>query len=108
MSQTTSNIFASLPNEISDELFETIVTGKNIKIERIISQGHSSPPTGWYDQSEHEWVIVLKGAATIEVEHQALVHLVAGTYFNIPAHTKHKVAWTDPDTPTVWLAIHYS
>ena len=108
MSQATSNIFASLPNEISDEIFETIATGKNIKIERIISQGHSSPATGWYDQSEHEWVIVLTGAAKIELENQDAVHLVAGSYLNIPAHTKHKVAWTDPDTQTVWLAIHYS
>lgn len=108
MSQTTNNIFASLPNEISAELFETIVTGKNIKIERIISQGHSSPATGWYDQSEHEWVIVLQGAAKIELENQEPVHLVAGSYLNIPAHSKHKVAWTDPDTQTVWLAIHYS
>ncbi|HZJ93693.1 MAG TPA: cupin domain-containing protein [Thiopseudomonas sp.] len=108
MSQATSNIFASLPNEISDEIFETIATGKNIKIERIISQGHSSPATGWYDQSEHEWVIVLTGAAKIELENQKPVHLVAGSYLNIPAHSKHKVAWTDPDTQTVWLAIHYS
>ncbi|WP_205342142.1 cupin domain-containing protein [Denitrificimonas caeni] len=107
MSQAISNIFEFLADDISNELFENIVTGQNIKIERIISKGHSSPTSGWYDQSENEWVIVLKGQAKIEFENQAPVHLLAGSYLNIPAHTKHKVAWTDPDIETIWLAVHY-
>lgn len=107
MSQAISNIFEFLSDDISNELFENIVTGQNIKIERIISKGHSSPQSGWYDQSENEWVIVLKGQAKIEFEKQAPVHLLAGSYLNIPAHTKHKVAWTDPDIETIWLAVHY-
>ena len=107
MKQSVSNIFANIPEQISQELFKNIVTGDNIRIERIISKGHTAPEAGWYDQDEHEWVIVLKGAATIEFEHQAAAHLEGGSYLNIPAHARHKVSWTDPDLETVWLAIYY-
>lgn len=107
MSRVNSNIFELIPDEISSELFENIVTSENIRIERIISKGHFSPESGWYDQDENEWVIVLKGQAKIEFDSQAPVHLVIGSYLNIPAHTLHKVSWTDPDTETIWLAIYY-
>jgi cupin 2 domain-containing protein len=31
----------------------------------------------------------------------------AGDYVEIPAHTRHRVEWTDPDEDTVWLAVYY-
>jgi hypothetical protein len=34
--------------------------------------------------------------------------MVAGSFINIPAHKRHRVEWTDPTQPTIWLAIHYS
>ena len=108
MSISISNIFELVPADISDELLENIVSSASMRIERIISKGHASPASGWYDQDEHEWVIVLKGEAKIEIANQALVHLVSGSYLNIPAHTRHKVSWTDPDTETIWLAIYYT
>ncbi len=70
-------------------------------------RGHASPESDWYDQDEHEWVMVLKGEAKIEFENQSTVHLVSGSHLNIPAHTRHKVAWTAADTETVWLAVYY-
>ena len=76
-------------------------------MERIISKGHISPATGWYDQSQAEWVIVLQGEAIITFENNKEYHLVVGSYLNIPAHTKHKVKWTIPETETIWLAVHY-
>jgi len=30
-----------------------------------------------------------------------------GDWVAIPAHARHRVAWTDPDQPTVWLALHH-
>lgn len=107
MSASISNIFELVPDDISNELFETIVSSENVRIERIISKGHASPASGWYDQDEHEWVIVLKGEAKIEIENQATVYLVSGSYLNISAHTRHKVSWTEPDTETIWLAVYY-
>ncbi len=45
-----------------------LVQGEHVTIERIVSEGHTSPESGWYEQKRHEWVIVLQGAATILFE----------------------------------------
>ncbi|MBU1217832.1 cupin domain-containing protein [bacterium] len=101
-----ANLFENIPTQLQEELFEEILSSKNVTIERIISKGHSSPKSGWYDQKSNEWVMVLQGEAIIAFENEE-VHLNAGDYCNIPAHTKHKVTWTLPECETVWLAVHY-
>lgn len=102
-----NNIFQNIPSNLSAEVFEDVIKHKDVRIERIISKGHSSPDQGWYDQEEHEWVMVLQGAGTLAFEDGSTQTLKAGDYLNIPAHTKHKVSWTDPDQVTVWLAVFY-
>jgi len=102
-----SNIFETIPDDISAEIFETLINSENVKIERIISKGHSSPDSGWYDQDRNEWIILLKGEAVLLFADESSVSLKAGDYINITAHQKHKVKWTDPDIETIWLAIHY-
>ncbi len=101
------NIFGSIPDDLDKELFEQIVQAHGVRIERIISRGHRSPGSGWYDQELSEWVIVLKGGAVIEFAGGVTTRLEPGDYLNIPAHTRHKVSWTDPEAETVWLAVHY-
>jgi len=101
------NLFESIPEDIGEEVFTDLIRGESVRIERILSRGQSSPDSGWYDQDDNEWVMVVKGEAKISFENDSVVHLRAGSYINIPAHTKHKVAWTKPDTETIWLAIHY-
>lgn len=101
------NIFSSLPDKLERELFKEILNYKNIRIERIVSQGHTSPENGWYDQKENEWVMVLEGSGKILFDTGVEVNLKKGDYLNIPAHTRHKVIWTDPNGMTIWLAIHY-
>lgn len=102
-----NNIFDDIPANLHKEVIESLVDGKNVRIERIISKGHTSPDTGWYDQDRNEWVVVLKGAAVLSFSDKSSVSLKAGDHIKIPAHEKHKVTWTDPDTETIWLAIHY-
>ena len=51
--------------------------------------------------------MILQGEAIICVEDDRDYHLEAGSYLNIPAHTRHRVKWTSPETETIWLAIHY-
>ncbi|MDX2320351.1 MAG: cupin domain-containing protein [Moritella sp.] len=101
------NIFDSIPVDLSSEVFEDLVSSDKVKIERIISKGHTSPDFCWYDQEQSEWVIVISGSAIIGFDDKPPVTLKAGDYLNIPAHQKHKVAWTDPNVETVWLAVHY-
>jgi len=102
-----ANIFESLPTNLESEVFESILKTDNIELERIISKGHKSPESGWYDQEKNEWVMVMSGCATLSFEDKADVTLKAGDYITIPAHQKHKVAWTAPDSETIWLALFY-
>jgi len=101
-----NNIFHDIPKELPDEITETLVKEKNIRIERIVSKGHMSDEGYWYDQAKNEWVILLKGKAKLEFENETL-ELEAGDYLNIPANKKHRVSWTDPTTESIWLAIFY-
>jgi len=102
------NLFSSVPTDLPDELIETLLQADMVRIERIVSRGHASPPGFWYDQPEHEWVIVLQGAARLRFEgEEQPVALRAGDYVNIPARRRHRVEWTTPDGPTIWLAVHY-
>jgi cupin 2 domain-containing protein len=101
-----ANLLFNIPADLPAELVQTIVASGDIKIERIVSQGHQSPPDYWYDQDQNEWVFLAKGEARLQFPNQTL-HLKAGDYINIPAHQKHRVEWTTPDEETVWLAIFY-
>ena len=102
-----ANIFNNLPADLSEEVFQTLATGSGLKIERIISKGQASPPDYWYDQAQHEWVILMAGEAKLMFESGAETHLKAGDYLNIPAHCKHRLLWTSPECETIWLAVHY-
>lgn len=103
-----SNIFAGVLPVARAEKLTTLLAAAHVRIERIVSLGHVSPPGFWYDQDEHEWVIVLRGAARLHFEGDAKpIELSAGDYVDIPAHRKHRVEWTTPAEPTVWLAVHY-
>ena len=103
------NLLAGIPPKLPEELFTTLHRAEGLRIERIVSEGHRSPDGFWYDQDEHEWVVVLEGKAAIQFEDDPEpVELVRGSYLNIPAHRKHRVAWTSPAEKTVWLAIFSS
>lgn len=102
-----NNIFENIPEALDAELFETLLRSPQVRIERIISRGHRSADGCWYDQKENEWVIVLKGSALLVFDDGREETLGAGDYIDLPAHTRHRVEWTDPDTDTVWLAVWY-
>src|SRR5205085_676573 len=60
-SEITANIFSEIPTHLPKELVQTLIRAADVRIERIISHGHASPDGFWYDQPQHEWVIILKG-----------------------------------------------
>ena len=79
-----------------------------MRIERIVSRGHASPPDFWYDQDWHEFVLLMSGRARLELADGApVVELEPGDWLDIKAHVRHRVDWTDPEQDTVWLAVHY-
>jgi cupin 2 domain-containing protein len=101
-----ANLFADLSPQLSEELFTTLLDAGAVRVERIVCGGQASPEGCWYDQDRHEWVVVLRGAARLRFE-DGVVEMRPGDFVNIPAHQRHRVEWTAPDEPTVWLAVHY-
>jgi cupin 2 domain-containing protein len=104
MNAHIQNLFKQLPESSAEEQFLTLFENAAVKIERIVSQSHSSPEGFWYDQSEGEWVMVLQGHAVLEFEGGPRVEMKPGDYLLIPSHVKHRVNQTAPET--VWLALH--
>ena len=102
-----NNIFDAIPDDLKNEIFNPLVDTDKVKIERIISKGHRSPESGWYDQDTNEWLIILKGEAILLFDDDSSIKLKTGDFTNIVAHKKHRVEWTKPDTETIWLAVHY-
>jgi cupin 2 domain-containing protein len=97
------NLFANLPELSSSEQFLSLFENPFGKIQRIVSESYSSPPGFWYDQDEDEWVIVVRGKATLEFEGGELVRMQEGDYVTIPRHVRHRVQQTD--SKTIWLAV---
>jgi len=103
-----ANLFAALPAEIPAEIFQVLLETRDFRLERIVSAGQATPPGAWYDQDTHEWVVLLTGGAGLRFEDEAEPRVLRpGDYLLIQAHRRHRVEWTDPAQPTVWLALHY-
>jgi cupin 2 domain-containing protein len=109
MTVRAGNLFADVSAaSAGEEAFSEIFAQPGLKIERIVSQGQASPPEFWHDQAWNEWVIVLKGGATLQFEDEPATRALGeGDYVFIPARKRHRVEWTDPQQPTVWLAVHF-
>jgi len=108
-----AHLFESIPSALPEELVEVLAEGKgHIRIVRLVSCGHTSPDGFWYDQEEHEWVVLLSGAAVMSFENPVsgevkLVNLTPGDWLEIPPHARHRVESTSAGEPAVWLAVHW-
>lgn len=102
------NMLRDLPDARAREITDAIITAPGVRIERIVSRGQASPPGFWYDQPEAEFVLLLAGAARLRFADEAsALTLGPGDWVEIAAHRRHRVEWTDPDQPTVWLAVFH-
>lgn len=108
MTVSSGNLFDDIPDRLPEEQFVPLLTTADVRVERIVSRGHASPEGSWYDQPQPEWVAVLAGSAGLQFEGETAARILRrGDYLHIPAHVRHRVAWTDADEPTVWLAVHH-
>lgn len=106
-----ANIFklpTPLPDSNEEELFEELLANPNLKIERIVSNGQTTPEGKWYEQATAEWVVLLQGNAELTYENGEQTQLKAGDYLLIPAMKKHRVSYTSTEPPCIWLAIHFT
>lgn len=102
----THNIFSGPAPDSEAEHFLTLFESSGTRIERIASHAQASPKDFWYDQDHDEWVIVLKGEASLEFEGGKILELKTGDYLLIQKHVKHRVERTTEDA--IWLAVHVS
>ncbi len=100
------NLLCPLPEARAAEIVDRLLTHPHLRIERIVSHGQASPPGFWYEQAEAEWVLLLAGAARLRFEDEPEPRTLApGDCIDIAPRRRHRVDWTDPAAPTVWLAV---
>ncbi len=100
------NIFEQIIVDKSEEKFFEIFKNEKIKIEKIVSNGQTSPENFWYEQEENEFVLLLEGFAIVEFEDFEM-ELKKGDCLNIKAMQKHRVKFTSLNEPTIWFAVFY-
>lgn len=102
------NLLEDLPGPAAEEVAETLARSSHVRVERIVSRGQASPADFWYDQPEHEWVLLLQGRAGLHIAGEAAERVLGpGDYVHLPARTRHRVTWTASDETTIWLAVFY-
>ncbi|HEV2301627.1 MAG TPA: cupin domain-containing protein [Stellaceae bacterium] len=102
------NLLDPLPDARAGEIAEKLLSQGRLRIERIVSLGQASPPGFWCEEPQGEWVLLVSGAALLRfADEEEPRRLGPGDYIDIAAHRRHRVEWTDPARPTVWLAVHY-
>ena len=99
----SGNLLAQSEPPERGETFEELLRCRNLTIERILSSDR--PDSTLYDQTQDEWVCLLRGQASLWIDGETL-QLAAGDYCFIPAHRPHRVLSTSGDPPCLWLAVH--
>ncbi len=100
---TPRNIFEPVAPGAAGEIFIPLLERAGFRLEQIVSHGQASRPGFWYDQDGDEWVLLARGEAVLEFEHEC-IELKDGDHLLIPAHAKHRVKSCSQDA--VWLALH--
>jgi cupin 2 domain-containing protein len=85
--------------EITEELAR--LGRGDVVIEHILSGALPSPVD--YQQSQDEWVLVLEGAAVLEVGDERF-DLTRGDWVLLPASVPHRLVDSRPGTS--WLTVH--
>ncbi|BAQ60679.1 hypothetical protein GM3708_1085 [Geminocystis sp. NIES-3708] len=97
------NIFSNTPSLITGEIFSELLKCRNVVIQKIVSS--DKPDHIIYNQPQDEWVILLQGKATLQLENN-IINLTSGDYLFIPANTCHQVTKTSTNPYCIWLAVH--
>lgn len=102
------NLLASACPLPGEERVRVLINGPQLRLEQIHSCQAASPPDSWYDQKEHEWVLILQGSARLRFDDEAEDReLNQGDGLQIDAHRRHRVVATDPAPGTIWLALFW-
>ncbi len=86
------------------ESFMELARAGGARVERIASRGVLNGD--WYEQGWAEFVLLVAGSAALEFDDGTRRELKPGDWALLPAQCRHRVAWTDPECETLWLAVH--
>lgn len=92
------------PAPQGEETFVELARGGGARVERIASRAVSDGE--WYEQGWTEFVLLVAGAARLAFADGREHALSPGDWAVLPAGCRHRVAWTDPEMETIWLALH--
>ena len=98
----TGNLFVEATPPQEGERFDTLLSCKNLVVERIVSSSTGGTSTD-YVQAHDEWVVLIQGEAVLRVAGES-VSLKAGDYLFLPSGTPHSVEHTSGGA--MWLAVH--
>jgi len=87
------------------EWTDTLAEASGVRVERIASFGQPTAEGEWYDQSQTEWVALLRGTATLVYDDGTSVDLAAGDHLTIPPRRRHRVERTSDDC--LWLTVFW-
>ena len=103
-----ANLLATPCPPPGDESTRVLASAETWRLLLIASNGYRSPDDAWMDQSDHEWVLVLRGSACVALQNpDRIVDLSPGDHLLLPPHQRHRVERTDPAPGTLWLAFHW-
>jgi cupin 2 domain-containing protein len=91
-----------------EEVTTVLLQTPQLRLERIHSCSARSPEGFWYDQREHEWVLLLQGSALLQFADETEPRsLACGEALLISAGRQHRLLASDPAPGTIWLALFW-
>jgi cupin 2 domain-containing protein len=106
MKQNIFDISNVILNIDDNEYFEDLHEQENIRIERIVSCGQTTPVDKWLEESNSEWVVVVQGEACLVFDSNETFVLKTGDHLLIPSNQKHRVSYTSSTPECIWIAVH--
>ena len=104
-----NNLFLGKGVKPGEEQEGMLCQGPGWRLMRIESCAASSPEGFWYDQTENEWLTLMRGSARLQLrDPDEWVDLSVGDQLLISAHRRHRLVRTDPHPGTLWLALYWS
>ncbi|MDO5725658.1 MAG: cupin domain-containing protein [Tissierellia bacterium] len=93
------NLYDEIEVLAGEERVSKLFENEKILIEKINS---NCAPSGPYNQEQDEWIVLIRGAAVIELEGEKIA-LEKGDSFFIAKNRAHKVLKTTDDA--LWLTV---
>jgi cupin 2 domain-containing protein len=104
----SDNLLAHPVPSAGSEAVLDLQRGEGWRLQLIHSCDHSSPAGFWYDQDEHEWLLLLRGSARLRLrDPEEERDLSVGDVLVLPPHRRHRVERTDPEPGTLWLTLFW-